>query len=359
MCKNILIPVVWTAFLFTGCESDDYPPMVADYSSGVYIVNEGSFQSNNGSISHFDPRSGIITNGIFEMANGRAVGDVVQSFAIVGDTLGIIIVNGSAKLEAVDLKSFNCITEPLPVNYPRSFLPVSHETGYLTGGSMQGYVYLISLDSFEKSDSIQVGYGPENMVMVNGLVYVVNSGGWSVDSTISVIDVTSHTLQDTIHTGKVPCDIAVDGSQNLWVYCKGEAVYNWEPPYNLISETDAMLQKIEIVSGNILWQGKAGMAGDYTATPPRMAVSSDGASIFYLRPGGVYKLDAASPVIPSEPFITGSFYGLDVNPVAGDIYVFEAIFTGNGLMKIFNENGLPIAEGAVGIAPSGAVFHTE
>ena len=56
--------------------------------------------------------------------------------------------------------------------------------------------------------------------------------------------------------------------------------------------------------------------------------------------------------------IPGSYYGLEVNPSDGNIYVFEAIsFTGNGMMKIFDENGNSVAEGAVGIAPNGAVFN--
>jgi len=357
--KKLLLPASLLATIFSGCEQDNIKPLITDYSRGIYIVNEGSFQSNNGSISHFDSFTGSITNGIFEAANGRAVGDVVQSFAIVGDTTGYIVVNGSAKLEIVSLKSFECIAEPIPVTYPRYFLPVNDETGYLTGGSMQGYVYLIDLKAYEVSDSIRVGYGPENMAMVNGLVYVVNSGGWSADSTISVIDVTDHTVTDTIRVGKVPADIAIDASHNLWVYCKGQAVYNWEPPYNLISETEAMLQKIEPASGNILWQGKAGMAGDYTASTPRIAVSPDGGNIFYLRPEGVYKMDAANPAIPGSPVISGNYYGLDINPADGNIFVFEASFTGNGMMKIFDENGNPVTEGAVGIAPNGAVFHND
>lgn len=356
---KLLLPASLLVAFFSGCELHNTQPEVTDYSRGIYIVNEGSFQANNGSISYFDPLTGTITNGIFEAANGRAVGDVVQSFAVVGDTAGYIIVNGSAKFEIVSLKSFKSIAEPVPVTYPRYFLQVNDETGYLTGGSMQGYVYLIDLNEHKITDSIQVGYGPENMVLINGMVYVVNSGGWSVDSSLSVIDATDHSVQDTIHTAKVPADIAVDASQHLWVYCKGQAVYNWEPPYNLISETDALLQKIERTTGNILWQGKAGLAGDYTASPPRIAISLNGENIFYLRPDGVYKLDAADPVITGSPVIPGSYYGMDINPVDGNIFVFEASFTGNGVMKIFDENGNPVAEGVVGIAPNGAVFHYE
>lgn len=345
------------ALFLSGCEKNENPPKENDYSQGIYIVNEGSFQSNNGSISYYDPLEGLIINGVFEAANGRALGDVVQSFATVGDTTGFIVVNGSAKLEVIDLRNFESIVEPIPVIYPRYFLKASESRGYLTGGSLQGYVYLINLHTIEIEDSIKVGFGPETMALLHEKVYIANSGGWTADSTISVINTVNDELVDTISVGFIPVDLVFDGTDKLWVYCKGLTTYSWDPPYELISETEALIQQIDINLGTILWMGVVGLAGDYTATPPRIAASADGESIYYLRPDGVYKMDAADPAVAETPIITGSFYGLDVNPDDGNIYVFEASFTGNGSMKIFNESGTLLSEGTVGIAPSGAVFH--
>jgi hypothetical protein len=353
----LLSGVAAFALLFSGCEKNEDPPQDTGYSQGIYIVNEGSFQSNNGSISYYDPREGLIINGVFEAANGRALGDVVQSFATVGDTTGFIVVNGSAKLEIIDLRTFKSITAPIPVDYPRYFLKASEGRGYLTGGSMQGYVYLINLRTLEMEDSIKVGFGPETMALLNEKVYIANSGGWSADSTIYVINTLHDELVDTINVGFIPVDLVFDGTDKLWVYCKGLTTYSWDPPYELISETESLIQQIDINQGTIIWTGVVGLAGDYTATPPRIAASADGESIYYLRPDGVYKMDAVNPAVPDTPIITGNFYGLDVNPDDGNIYLFEASFTGNGTMKIFNESGTLLSEGTVGIAPNGAVFH--
>ncbi len=354
---NLLIAVTVIASLFAGCEINKDQPDEKDYTHGIYIINEGSFQSNNGSISYFDPVAEHITNGIFEAANGRALGDVVQSFAVVGDTTGVIVVNGSAKLEFVDLKTFKSIAEPVAVVYPRYFMQVSTDRGFLTAGNMQGYVYQFNLRTFEILDSIEVGKGPEVMVELYNMVYIANSGGWGIDSTIYVIHAPSLNYSDTIYVGKAPVDLAFDDSENLWVYCKGQAIYNWDPPYDLISETDALLQKIDIIQSTIIWQAAVGKAGDYTATPPRMAASPGGDIIYYLRPDGVYQIHSGNPEIAETPLIAGSFYGLDVNPDDGNIYVFESIFTGNGTMKVFTSDGTPVGEGTVGIAPNGAVFH--
>jgi YVTN family beta-propeller protein len=355
LIKHVLPLAIFTSFL--SCEKSEDKPQPEGYSQGVYIVNEGSFQASNGSISYFDPSRKLIVNGIFEAANNRPLGDVVQSISVANDTTAYIVVNGSGKLEVVRLKDFKTIAPPIPVFYPRYFMQVSENKGYLTAGSMQGWIYIINLIEQDVTDSLLVGYGPETMVKLNDQVFVANSGGWGLDSTISVVNGNTDEVTRQIQVGKVPLDIALDVANNLWVYCKGYAQYNWDPPYDLISETDALLQKVDPESGNIIWEQAVGKAGDYTATPPKMAVSREGTMLFYLRPDGVYTLSTDAPVLSATPLITGSYYGIEVNPVDDNIYLFESSFTGNGSLKIFDPTGNPVAQGTVGIAPNGAVFN--
>jgi YVTN family beta-propeller protein len=197
------------------------------------------------------------------------------------------------------------------------------------------------------------------MIRLENRVFVANSGGWGVDSTISVLDVNTDQIISRIDVGKVPLDMVLDQNNYLWVYCKGYATYSWEPPYSLISETDAILLKIDPLTGNAIWQNSVGKAGDYTATPPKLAVSKEGDNIFYLRPEGVFKLSVQIPVISTEVFIPGNYYGIEVNPSDGNIYLFESSFTGNGIFRIYDTAGEPVAQGTVGIAPNGAVFNLE
>jgi len=351
------LPLATCTLLMTGCEDNGNDTIDQGYLRGIYIVNEGAFMSNNGSISYFDQGAGTITNGIFEAANGRPLGDVVQSMEVVNDTVGYIVVNGSAKVEIVGLTAFKTITAPVPVPYPRYFIQAGENKGYLSSGSMQGHLYVFDLNAHTIVDSVAVGYGPERMVALGNHVYVANSGGWGLDSTISVVDIVSDEVVASLKTGEVPADIALDGNEDLWVYCKGFASYNWEPPYDLISESDALLQKIDPVTGNMLWQGFVGKAGDYTTSLPKMSLSADKASLYYLRPDGVYKIDVDAPAIPAFPIIEGSYYGIGINPSDGYIYLFESGFSGNGTMKVHDEEGNKVAEGTVGIAPNGAVFH--
>jgi len=354
-----ILTFVWAALIFAGCEKDRDVVIESDFTHGVYIINEGSFQASNGSISYFDPSAGRITNGIFMAANQRPLGDVVQSMAVVGDTAGFIVVNGSGKVEFVRLKDFRATSAPVPVVYPRFFLPVTPDKGYLSAGSMEGRIYVFDLHTREITDSIMVGNGPETLVKLNNHVFVANSGGWIVDSTVSVVDINTDEVVSTILVGKVPQDLSLDRDNKLWVYCKGYAAYNPEPPYDLISETDAVLVRLDPVTGNTLWQGSVGKAGDYTAVPPKLAASKEGDYVYYLRPEGVFRISVENPAVSTEALITGSYYGLEVNPEDGTLYLFESGFTGSGTLVIYDTEGNPEAQGTVGIAPNGAVFNLE
>lgn len=349
--------VVFAAILMamaclTSCEKSKDPVVDDGYTHGIFIVNEGSFNNNNGSISFIDETNGSIINDIFFAANQRPLGDIVQSFSISNDTLGIIVVNNSAKLEFVSLRTFQSIREPLNVIYPRFFLQVTGEKGYLTSGNLEGKVYVTDLRTMNIEDSINVGYGPETLLKSGNRVYVANSGGWDSDSTISIINVSSDEVEGTIYVEKVPVDMILDKDNFIWVYCKGYTNY-------ADIETDSYLQKINMDDNSIMWQGRVGSALDYSTVPAKCAVSSDGATIYYTRPDGIYSLDAANPVLSEEPVIPGNYYGLDVHPENGRIYVFETVFTGNGTMKVFEPDGTLFEEGIVGIGPNAAVFNLQ
>lgn len=337
--------------VLTSCEKKDDPDAGnSGYKNGIFIVNEGAFNANNGSISFVDETNTVIVNDIFYAANGRPIGDIVQSFSVVNDSLGVIVVNHSEKLEFVRLTNFQSISEPLNVPYPRYFIQVNEEKGYLSSGSLAGKVYVLDLNSWTFSDSVDVGFGPEVFLRLGDDIYVANSGGWVSDSTLTVIDAIDNSIKDIVYVEKVPADMTLDGESNIWVYCKGYTNY-------VDIETESFLQKINPADKSILWQGKVGSALDYASTPAKCASSADGSKIYYIRPDGIYEVDAVNPTLAEHPLIPGNYYGLDVHPENGRIYVFESSFTGNGLMKVYEPDGTLFTQATVGVGPNGAVFN--
>ncbi len=348
----LAITAIATLF-FISCQKDSDPEMT--YLHGAFIVNEGAYGNNNGSVSFYDTTSDRMVSDIFYRANDRTLGDIVQSLTIAGDE-AYIVVNGSGKLEMVDATTFRSVTEPLYFSYPRYFMQVDNDHGYLSNGSMEGKLYVIDLNDHIVVDSIPVGMGPENMLLVNNNVYVANSGGWGIDSTISVLDIDSRSIVHTIVVGDVPIDMVSDADDNIWVQCKGYAVYGWDPPYPLISETDAKLVKISTSSWEVLWSKIIGKASDFEFTPVKMAIGGNGQNIYYLTATGVFKIGKDDVELPGQPLIAGSFYGMEINPSTGEIIVFESSFTGSGLMKIYSPGGMLTGTQEAGIAPRDIVF---
>lgn len=352
MKTKVSILLVLIVFIVS-CKNDI--PSGSDYGPGVYVINEGLFTQNNGSVSFFNPGSGKLANNIFEISNNRPSGDIVQSMGVSGDTVGYLIVNGLSKVEVVRLSDFLTIADPLVIDYPRYFLSTGGSKGYISSGSMSGSVLVVDLQYHEVTDTIPVGFGPEAMEIVGNNAFICNSGGFFRDSTVSVVDINTDQVTDTIFTGMCPSAILKDNDGNLWVYCRGYAQYD-DTYTHIISESDAVIQKIDPVSGAVLWNGIVGSAGDYVAVFPKMAVNSGTDEIYYLRPDGMYVLDCSNPVINSEAAVAGNFYGIFVHPENSDLYLFEASLSGNGRMKIFNGNFEEVADYEVGIMPNGAVF---
>lgn len=341
------LPVV---LFFLSCEKENKND--TRFDKGVLVTNEGLFNASNGSVSHIDPVTGKVTNHVFLTVNERPPGDIVQSMAVF-EGRGFIVVNNSHKVEVVDTESFKSLHTITGVDYPRYFLGIDRNKGYLTDGNFGGLVRVIDLESMEIIDNIPVGYGPEALVRSGQHVFVANSGGWGSDSTVSVIDIATNTVVETVHAGDRPTDMDVDVYGNVWVLCHGNLVYDMD--WNIVDESPSMLVKIDPLSFETT-AFEIGTAGD-GFNPQRLAISADLMTLYFEEAGGVYAMPVGSPSVPAEPLITGSLYGLDVDPATGEIYVLEANgFETNGTARKYLPDGTPAGSFEVGLFPNGAVF---
>lgn len=336
--KTLLFVAIVLIVIITSCSKDDEKPLDTGYLHGVFITNEGGFRNNNGSISYYDVDSTKVTNNLFQIINGYGPGDIVQSFGVAGNK-GFIVVNNSQKVEVVDMESFESLGTITGVDYPRYFIGIDNDKGYLTNGSLAGKVYIINLVTLELTDSIDVGNGPENIVKSGNYVFVANSGGWTNDSTVSVIDVTTDQVIETIHVGDNPNDLVVDKNGDIWVLCKGKLVK--------INGSNRSVEETFVV----------GQTGDFF-NPNRLAISHDGQNIFFGVASGIYRMNIADSNVPTSVFIAKQYYGLDIDPEEGTIFCLkENGFDANGMVYMYNTNGILTDSIGVGIAPNGATFN--
>lgn len=219
---TLLSTVCFATLVICSCKKNDEaePVVVAPVKDdAVYIVNEGSFGSGNGTIDYYSAKADSIANDIFGYVNAIPLGDVVQSMAVYNGR-GYICVNNSQKLQVVNLADFSDFGSSGGFQGPRYFLGISNARGYVSDW-FSDHVKVVDLTTLAVIDSIKTGSGPEQMVMVNQTVYVANVGGYGNDSTVTVINTLTNSVITTIQTGINPNSLQVDTNGNIWVLCGG------------------------------------------------------------------------------------------------------------------------------------------
>ena len=168
------------------CSDDDSvgPGITPTGQDGYFIVNEGLFNGANTTLSYYDRALDTVLNNVFETAVGRPLGDQTQSMTVFDDR-GFIVVQNSAKVEVINRDDFSWIaTISDNIISPRYFLGIDATKGYVTdwgADGVSGTVNVIDLATYQVTKTIPVGQGPNQMVLLNGRVYVANNGGFGKD----------------------------------------------------------------------------------------------------------------------------------------------------------------------------------
>jgi YVTN family beta-propeller protein len=352
--KHVSFLSLFTLLLFYSCKKDDLRPPAPGYATGVFISCEGSFNASNGSVSWYNADSNKIINNLFERINGRPPGDVIHSFALAGD-YGVIVANNSGKIEVVNLATFESAVTVTGFSYPRFFLYSGNGTGYVSNGNIDGQVLKIDLPTGSITNTITVGMGPEQMAISGNYLFVANSGGWSYDNSVSVVDIRTDEVVETIMVGDIPVAVVPDSEKNIWVLCRGKVVYdeNW---IEIIEESDSKLVRINSQTMSADREIIIGQKGDYF-NPSWLSVSPDGNTLYYGEAQGLYAMNINDEVQPGGALIAGKqFSAAGVHPESGKLFAVEVKgYSSPGLLHIYDgANHMETME--TGIAPGGIVF---
>lgn len=309
----------------------------------VYIVNEGGFGIGNGSVSYYDVMADTVYNNIYQTANGVPLGDVVQSVFVHGDTT-YICVNNSNKVEVVKTSTFESIAQ-IEVANPRYAVAIN-DYCYVTSQKYGAYqVKVIDINTLSVVDSIDVGASCEQLAVSNGKLYVAN-GAWGADSTVTVIDLSSNTVNKTIDVGFYgPSALKVDSTGTVWVLAAGKTIY--DASWAVVGHEPSALIKIdkntdEVVSTIALFDEKH---------PSKMEEKGNG---IYISEGtGIYKLALDATAMPSSPIITEDNYGFTINKESGVIFVLKSNSSANGTLVRYSAQGNKLNEFEVGVFPNG------
>ncbi|MEM6726357.1 MAG: DUF5074 domain-containing protein [Bacteroidota bacterium] len=352
-------PILLLSALFlllaTGCAKEDFT-VTGVYSQGVFITNEGPFQTGSGTVSFLDTETGTMNQKIFETVNSRPLGNIVNSINVF-QAKAYIVVNNANKIEVADAGNFTSIGVINGLAQPRYFIGLNSDKGYVSQWGEQGAngsVVVVDLESRQILKTIDTGGGPESMVLVEDKLYVANSGGFASDDKVLVIDTDTDEVERTIEVGDKPTDLQLDANGNLWVLCAGAKVFNPDFSLDEANSTAGRVVQIDLdnndaILKNIEWSNVASF-------PTNLIMNETRTTLYYLD-GTVYQMSIDDETLPTAPFLNNFFYGLGFDPNTGILYGTDAgDFASDGQLLRFMGDGSPIDTFQVGIIPGNFYF---
>lgn len=335
------------AFTFIACDERDDSPK-GEYSSGVFVVNEGNFGSADGTVSFFNRNDKSVKQDVFGTANnGRALGDVVQSMTVDGN-LAYLVINNSNKVEVVNANTFKTEYTIEDVKLPNYFVALNGK-GYLTewvSFAEKGRVSVINLNNRSIETRIETDYGASNILAVNNMLYVTNSFA----NTVSVINPSTNAVVKAITVGSSPGAFALDKNNKLWVVCGG----GYDGNYNSLN--DGALYQIN-TSTNVVEKNIALGVN----VKSQVAINREKDNLYYFNGNKIYKVSIDATSTPQQALITednaAGFYGFGFDAEQEIIYAADAgNFSGNGKVYRYQKDGTPIDNFVAGRGPNGFVF---
>jgi YVTN family beta-propeller protein len=326
--------------LFSCNKEDTTPNNQGDFSNGCFILNEGNFNWGNASIDFYSFETESIKSDLFQQANNRPLGDVFQSM-IVYNQRAYLVINNSGKIEVCNPATMKSIATISGLNSPRYILPVSDIKFYVTD-LYDKNVAVVNPMNLSITKKIPLKYWSEELIAANNKVFVCAMKS----EFVYVINPINDQIIDSISVGYSPSSIVKGSNGNLFVLSEGSLV---SPILNS--------SLTELNPGNHL------ILNQWTLTSNGgrcLRTNKSGSELYFIYNKDVYRYTVGSGAIPPDLLISGqarNFYGLNIRPDNGDIFVFDAKdYVQRGALIIYDKSGNMKKELKVGIIPSAAYF---
>lgn len=324
---------------------------------GFYLLNEGNMGSNKATLDYYDYESGIYNRNIYPSRNPEVVkelGDVGNDLAVYGGKLYAVI-NCSHYVEVMDahtarhVKSID-VANCRYVVFDGGKAYVSSYAGpvQIDPDARPGKVVEIDTMSLNVTREVVVGYQPEEMVVHDGRLYVANSGGYrfpNYDRTVSVIDLKTFEVVNTIDVAPNLHRMEKDASGNIYVSSRGDYKSIKPDVYVIDVESETVTGTLGVPGGEMC------MAGDSL-----YLLSADPQEMSYI----IY--DTRKREIVNNSFISNASgiktpYALAVNPDTREILVSDATdYVTPGHLYCYTADGQPKWDVVTGDIPSRIAF---
>jgi YVTN family beta-propeller protein len=335
--KCLHVAALFMILPFVGCVKSPSEPdsggTIIPAVAGVYVLNEGNYGDVAGArLSLYLPSKDTVYRSLYEDANGGAhLGSTGDDFALFRGKI-YVLMSGSERLAVLSAANHQLLQEAFyPGSTPHSMLIDSTRNRiYLTQLFKNGVLF-VNLQTLQVTDSVSVGQNPQDMALVNGKLFVCNSG-YGADNTVTVINPDTRSVVTTIRVGAGPSGIVLGSDQKLWVACAGNAfgtpalpggLYRIDPSTNTLVDSIAFA---ETLGGAIV-----------ATTDGYLYVIGSSASYFG---GPIHRIQIASRLVTMN-FVAGTYYGAGIDDATGDLYLGDAkSFASSGEVSIYTRTGV-------------------
>lgn len=332
------------AILLFACSKNEDATPTGKYSSGVFIVNEGQFQTGTGTVSFFN-RDKTVENDIFQTVNSRPLGNILQSMEVHNDK-AYLVVNNAKKVEVVQAWDFKEVGTIQGLEMPRYFIGIDDKKGYVSQwgvGGVDGSVKVIDLQTNMVIKTIAVGKGAEKMLKVDNKVFVSCNGGFASENKVFVIDTQKDEVSATIITPEKPNGMVIDSNRKIWVLTTGA------------NNGKSSLIRINTNSNSIELELPFDKMNYSSQT---LTIDSDNANLYFIYDSKLYLQPINATTLQLSLVMNRYFYGLGFDPFNKYLYCADAgSFNANGKILRYEPSSKSVRDSLnVGIIPAKFYF---
>src|SRR6218665_235825 len=335
--------------------NDDIPVGTpsGDGFAGFYLLNEGNMGSNKSTLDFFDYRTGVYQRNIYAAVNPtvpKELGDVGNDIRIYGGKLYAVI-NASNKVEVMHAQTVKRIGQvDIPncryIKFDKGFAYITSYAGPIEINpdyAQKGYVAKVDTATLTIVDKCIVGFQPDELEIVNGKIYVANSGGYmgagnteKYERTVSVIDLATFKEDKRIDVAYNLHHIKADQRGDLWVTSRGDYKQLPSRLYFIDNTRQEVTDTLPVAVSNFYMDGDS-----------LYIYSTEWSYVTYTNVITYGIVNTRTREVVTHSFISDGTekeieipYGIMVNPVTKDIYVTDAgNYVSPGLLYCFGKDG--------------------
>lgn len=309
---------ILTGLIVCSCQKTPSPEDApSSFDNGILCMNEGLFQQNNATLSFYNNDNTKTQHSLFSQINGRGLGDTANDMILyyyLNQPYIAIAVDVSSQIEIINAITLKSVKQIPLFNGTTARAPrhLEYFNQNLYSINFDGTVSVIDLSINSVTTTIPCGLNPDNSIIINNKLYVVNSGGLNspqYDNSITVIDLYSQSVIETFETAINCSSIVVDQENEIYLVSRGN--YG-DVPTSLLRINSSTYETIETTTMNI----------------GGIAIYQEDLLYYDYDQKGIYKINTLSEVNNNTKFIDCSnfenFYGLQIDYSSDLIYLIDA-----------------------------------